>query len=116
MSRNDKCVNKAFYKFWLTDKEKKIVNNYKIKVRKSKQLIISKKGNKKVMGKYFRWGLVGNTLIFGGSMACVAYVGWILWDLNENHSVKISAKLYKETFQDATQEDYNEIIRRGKAK
>lgn len=49
-------------------------------------------------------------------MACVAYVCWILWDLNENHSVKISAKLYKETFQDATQEDYNEVIRRGKAK
>ncbi len=49
-------------------------------------------------------------------MACMAYVGWILWDLEENHSVKISAKLYKETFQDATQEDYNEVIRRGKAK
>lgn len=49
-------------------------------------------------------------------MAFVAYVGWILWDLNENHSVKISAKLFKETFEDASQEDFNEIIKRGKAK
>jgi hypothetical protein len=68
------------------------------------------------MGKYFRWGLVGNTLIYGLPIVCMAYVGWILWDLNENNSVKMSAKLYKETFQDATQEDYNEVIRRGKAK
>jgi hypothetical protein len=68
------------------------------------------------MGKYFRWGLVGNTLIYGGSLACVGYVLWIILDLNENQSVKISAKLFKETFQDVTQEDYNEIIKRGKLK
>lgn len=68
------------------------------------------------MGKYFRWGLVGNTLIYGGSLACLGYVCWILWDLNENHSVKMSAKLFKETFEDVSQEDYNEIIKKGKLK
>lgn len=59
------------------------------------------------MGKYFRYGLVGNLIFYGGSMAVVGYVTWLLWDMSENNSVKMSPKLFKETFQYVSQEDLN---------
>jgi hypothetical protein len=43
------------------------------------------------MGKYFRYGLVGNLIMFGSPIIFLGYTCWILNDLNENHSVKMSA-------------------------
>jgi len=55
------------------------------------------------MGKYFRYGLVGNLIFYGGSLAALGFTLWMLWDMTENNSVKMSAKLFKETFQDVSQ-------------
>ena len=68
------------------------------------------------MGKYFRYGLVGNLIFYGGSMAALGFTLWMIWDMTENNSVKMSAKLFKETFQDVSQEDINEIVKRAKHK
>ena len=47
------------------------------------------------MGKYFRYGLIGNLVFYGGSVACLAYTLWLVWDMTENNSVKMSPKLFK---------------------
>lgn len=47
------------------------------------------------MGKYFRYGLVGNLIFYGGSLAALGYTLWLIWDMSENQSVKMSPKLFK---------------------
>lgn len=47
------------------------------------------------MGKYFRYGLIGNLIFYGGSLAALGYTLWLLWDMTENNSVKMSPKLFK---------------------
>lgn len=47
------------------------------------------------MGKYFRYGLVGNFIVYGLPLICFGYTGWLLYDMSENQSVKISADLFK---------------------
>lgn len=66
------------------------------------------------MGKYFRYGLIGNLIFYGGSVAVIGYISWLIWDMNENNSVKMSSKLFKETFMDVTQQDLNQIVKKGK--
>ena len=48
--------------------------------------------------KWLRYGLVGNTIFFGGSFALMAYTGWLIYDIGENQSTKMDADLAKEVF------------------
>jgi hypothetical protein len=34
------------------------------------------------MGKYFRYGLIGNLIFYGGSMAFLGYTMWLLYDMS----------------------------------
>jgi hypothetical protein len=47
------------------------------------------------MGKYFHYGLVGNLIFYGGTMLIFGWTIWMVNDMTEKHSVKMSAELFK---------------------
>jgi len=33
------------------------------------------------MGKYFRYGLIGNLIFYGGASLAFGYTLWMIWDM-----------------------------------